>query len=186
MTRIHLVAALALGVVLSGCSKESSSSTSSKPEPATVAKSASTQGDDPAASASAYAATTTSYDSLRDALAKDDLEKSKSAATGLAKAARAAAASSGSNKAHLEGIAEAADKVAGGTDLAEQRQAFGDASKHLITLMVAVPALQKSRFVFMCPMAKGYKKWVQEKEKMENPYMGQKMLECGSKTEWKV
>jgi threonine/homoserine/homoserine lactone efflux protein len=34
--------------------------------------------------------------------------------------------------------------------------------------------------VFECPMAKGYKRWVQPTDELENPYMGQEMLTCGS------
>jgi hypothetical protein len=33
-------------------------------------------------------------------------------------------------------------------------------------------------------MAQGYQKWVQRTETIENPYMGQSMLACGSKATW--
>jgi hypothetical protein len=33
-------------------------------------------------------------------------------------------------------------------------------------------------------MAEGYQKWVQVSSEMANPYMGKKMLKCGSEATW--
>ena len=171
--RIPLVA-LVLLVVAVGCSKNPPEDQST--ESATT----------PTANDAAFVDAATAYETLRAALAQDDLEKSKLAASAAAKAARASLPKAGTQKANLEAMAQAADAIAAAPDLTAQRREFGELSRHLISLMVAVPSLQKSRFVFSCPMAKGYKKWVQVKKKMENPYMGQEMLECGSESEWKV
>ena len=40
--------------------------------------------------------------------------------------------------------------------------------------------------MFACPMVQIYQKWVQREEKMATPYMGKKMLECGSANEWRT
>ena len=51
--------------------------------------------------------------------------------------------------------------------------------------MLAEPSHKKGRYVFYCPMVKGYQKWVQVDKKISNPYMGTRMLECGAKSDWK-
>ena len=84
-------------------------------------------------------------------------------------------------------LASAADALAKlpAEDLAALREQFGEVSKELVTIIAQTPALQEGRHVFTCPMAKGYQKWVQREAKMANPYMGKKMLECGSASDWK-
>jgi Cu(I)/Ag(I) efflux system membrane fusion protein len=65
-------------------------------------------------------------------------------------------------------------------DMPAVRLAFGGVSEKLIAVLEAEPAYAKDLHTFECPMAKGYKLWVQPDPKLENPYMGQKMLSCGT------
>ncbi len=65
-------------------------------------------------------------------------------------------------------------------DVAEARDAFGDVSQAMISLLSAAPSLREGLHVFECPMAKGYQKWVQSDEAVSNPYMGSEMPQCGT------
>lgn len=72
-------------------------------------------------------------------------------------------------------------------DMKQARVAYGELSRGVVGAVAAEPALQAGRFLFECPMAKGYQRWVQLEEKMANPYMGKRMLECGTAVPaWKV
>jgi Cu(I)/Ag(I) efflux system membrane fusion protein len=72
-------------------------------------------------------------------------------------------------------------------DLKAVRLAFGVLSRGVVAVVAADPALQQGRFLFECPMAAGYQRWVQTAPSMMNPYMGRRMLECGSPVAaWKV
>jgi len=114
------------------------------------------------------------YDAVREALAVDDLAATQATAKALAEAGKAEAA-----------LMEGAQKVAASTDLDAARLAFGDLSQAYIALLSAKTDLDpdKKLIAFRCPMAKGYKKWVQFGEPMRNPYMGKAMLECGAKVD---
>jgi Cu(I)/Ag(I) efflux system membrane fusion protein len=76
------------------------------------------------------------------------------------------------------------------TALAESKTAvvarapFGTLSEALFQLAAADPRLQEGWNVFFCPMADGFQKWFQAPTEIENPYMGQEMLVCGSEDEW--
>ena len=112
----------------------------------------------------------TAYEGLRQKLANDDLEGAKAAAVELAKVAEGA----------MQNGAKALGQAA---DIAAARLAFGETSKAYIELLVKSPELAADTFVFRCPMAEGYKKWVQLADGINNPYMGKQMLECGGKTD---
>jgi hypothetical protein len=129
---------------------------------------------------------TDSYDATRAGLAADDVDKAKAAAAGLAKAAEAEAAKAqGAAKAPIEAVAAQAKRVAEAANISEARLAFGEMSKAFIGWVDAEPTVGQGLYAFMCPMAKGYKKWVEQQNKMANPYMGKSMLECGGPTEMK-
>ncbi len=119
------------------------------------------------------------YDAMRLQLAHDDLDAARSSARSVASAAREAAGAA-ADKQPLTDLASAADKMSGAKDLAAARDAFGDVSKQVVTLVAANAALQTGRFLFECPMAKGYQKWVQTTKKLENPYFGKEMTTCGT------
>ncbi len=118
------------------------------------------------------------YEALRSKLAADDgaLQEDARALVSAAKEAK------------RDGLAAAAETLAKlpAEDLEALRKQFGEVSKEVVTLAAETPALQQGRHVFTCPMAKGYQKWVQLEETMANPYMGKKMLQCGSASEWKT
>ena len=130
------------------------------------------------------------YETVRQALAGDDggfAAAFGSTLVGVSKEALDAAQPS--HKEALTAIYEAAQRLqqADRSDIEAVRLVFGQLSRGLVQLLVAEPALRQGRFLFECPMAKGYKRWVQTKEKLENPYMGGKMLGCGSlEKDWAV
>ena len=120
------------------------------------------------------------YESVRAMLAKDD-------ASGLPTVARkigsAAERELGQRKPRagneLEMIRDAARALerANGT-LAESRAAFASLSRGVVALLAAEPELASGRFVYACPMVKGYGRWVQVRKEIENPYKGAAMLRC--------
>lgn len=169
-----LLACVAIGAasLFIGCSKSGESS----PEPSTL----------PAETGARIDEAVAAYDVVRRALAADQGEV-KTPATQLADAARLASASApDSLREPLEDLSSAAQRLAGfdSTDLGGTRGAFGDVSRALIAVLSAEPSLQRGRQVYECPMAKGYKKWVQGSEGVSNPYMGTDMLQCGTEADF--
>lgn len=137
---------------------------------------------EPEASAVAMLAT---YERVRAALAADDAIRAAAAAREIDSAAQAAASKAAPAGApHFKEIAVNASALATATDLASARKSFGEVSRHLVTLLATDKALAQGKYVFECPMAKGYKKWVQTSESLENPYMGKQMLTCGGESTW--
>ena len=128
------------------------------------------------------------YESLRSLLANDrgkgvraSAQAAQSIAGKLGKSATGAAAT------RLSAVAAAAKKLAAivESDLPALRLGFGDLSRALIDLVQADlaqadPTLAGTLHLFECPMAKGFKRWLQPQAVLENPYMGQAMLSCGS------
>jgi len=108
------------------------------------------------------------YEAVRLALVHDDLGATQRAATSLARHA-------GDD----EALAKATRELGAAPDLEAARLAFGEVSRSYITRLSQDPATAKGKHAFRCPMAKGYKKWVQLTPELENPYMGQRMLDCG-------
>jgi membrane fusion protein, copper/silver efflux system len=142
----------------------------------------------PAAAIDADApAVITTYEAISDLLVKDKTEGLAEQAGKLEGQARGAAAKASADaKPKLEAIATAAASLkAKAGDIEEARNAFGDVSKPLVELLSADPKLREGKHLFMCPMTEGYGKWVQPHAKIQNPYMGTKMLECGGKEDWK-
>lgn len=131
-------------------------------------------GPAPATSAPAAAAAPSvgtlegAYEAVRAALVADDLAAARRAAEDLAKTA-------GGD----EALAAAAHGIGTASEIEAARLAFGEASRLYLGRLAADPALAKGKYAFRCPMAKGYKKWVQLHDRLDNPYMGQRMLECG-------
>lgn len=69
-------------------------------------------------------------------------------------------------------------------DIDAMRLAYGELSKPLVALASAAPELRGGRHVFLCPMARGYQKWLQAEPSLKNPYFGAKMLTCGEASDW--
>jgi Cu(I)/Ag(I) efflux system membrane fusion protein len=130
----------------------------------------------PTAAPTGDAAIVQGYDDVRAALADDDLARTKTLATALKSAVAAAGPEAAPMTAGLDAIVAAAEIEAA-------RDAFGTFSEAYIKFLGARPALKEGLVAFRCPMARGYKKWVQRDQKMMNPYMGKAMLECGGPTD---
>jgi membrane fusion protein, copper/silver efflux system len=127
------------------------------------------------------------YEGLRSALAADDLSGAQAAAKQLATVAtEAGKGTSTALVAGLKAIADAAtvEAALAHTDATAVRKQFGEVSKHLVALVTSDAKLQQGRYVFECPMAPGYGKWIQTDTQVSNPYMGKRMLTCGSKSTW--
>ncbi len=125
------------------------------------------------------------YEGLRAVLAGDRLDEVAALATKLE--VNAVAAKAGAPKDIVTRLAEMKKAVArlkAGDSADNQRRAFGELSRAVVLLIAQHRALAKGRHIFKCPMAQGYEKWVQTSPKLENPYMGGRMLRCGTDTEW--
>lgn len=109
------------------------------------------------------------YFKVRTALAADKLD-------GVTKESDELAESSD------KAVAAAAKTLAKAKELAPAREAFGELSRALLATVEAGSAKGEKLpvvYVFECPMAKPYGKWLQEKKEIANPYQGPSMLECG-------
>ncbi|HIF91695.1 MAG: hypothetical protein ABGX04_11900 [Myxococcales bacterium] len=126
------------------------------------------------------------YEEIRAALARDDGSEVPANALLLAEAAEQAAAGSSDTRAELQELGATAEKLGAipNSDMRALRGAFGEVSRAVVSLIVADESLANDRYIFRCPMARGYKKWVQTSAELENPYMGSRMLRCGVKTRW--
>ena len=127
------------------------------------------------------------YEKIRVLLAQDDLNASKKEAVLMRKDLAAVitqVSHTPSVQAQFQAISEASLQMNQSQTADEQRKAFGDVSKAIITLLNQYKGLQKGWHIFMCPMAQGYSKWIQASADMANPYMGKRMLKCGGKTQW--
>jgi len=143
---------------------------------------AASQSSLPAATRASVEEAVSAYEAVREALA-DDRSDVTAESQALADAARRGTAGAPEPLRHpLEDLSGAADRLARveSGDLDAAREAFGELSRTLIALLSKDPSLQEGRYVYECPMVDGYKKWVQVSEGTSNPYMGSKMLECGT------
>ena len=128
------------------------------------------------------------YEKIRILLAADQLTQSAQSALTLSKNLQNFL-NEAKNKQHsLKSIIQ--DMMQAGTHMHqsktadEQRKFFGDMSKAFLHIMQTYPQLKEGWHVFMCPMAQGYAKWAQIPPVMANPYMGKRMLKCGSASNW--
>jgi Cu(I)/Ag(I) efflux system membrane fusion protein len=130
-----------------------------------------------------------SYEEVRALLAADRVEGLSPHATRIAEALGAAAAALGDAPPEVadcvrEGAARAeALALAGSLDDARAR--FGELSAFMVALGAADPRLVEGYHLFDCPMAEGYGGWFQRSTELENPYMGPRMLTCGSPEPWR-
>lgn len=104
------------------------------------------------------------YESVRAALAADDLSAANKAAAQIAKSQKNTASA-------------AAEKIASAAKLDAAREAFKALSKEALSVAKGQPGY----FHANCPMVKnGEGDWVQTTRKINNPYFGKSMLTCGS------
>jgi len=111
-----------------------------------------------------------SYVKLSQALAADDLNGAKSAATDLATKAKM-----GGN----ETLAHHASELAKSDSIQKAREHFKMASSEAAKLAEG----KAGYYLMTCPMAKA--DWVQSNSKVSNPYFGKSMPNCGSLKEQK-
>lgn len=129
----------------------------------------------------------TQYESLRARFAGDDLAGAQRWAAKIDAEATAASRDAGDAHEVFAEFAAAARRISTTQDIDRARLAFGDLSRNLIGVLVVDPALRDGHMLFQCPMAKGYQKWIQSSDQLDNPYWGKRMLTCGSQlTEWSI
>lgn len=124
------------------------------------------------------------YEQLRAALARDELRAVPEVAPALAATLEEALtrdpATPASLKQALEASIAAAKKLPLEADLEAARRLFGEVSQGLVQAAMEDPRVAAGWSLFECPMADGYKRWLQPEAQMANPYMGRRMLKCGS------
>ncbi len=128
------------------------------------------------------------YEALRAELAADRLQGVFVDSTRLAGALRMTMLGGGDLPGPipetLKQTSLAAESLSEAEDLDTARIRFGDVSRLLLLVGSADPRLTEDRYVFACPMAQGFHKWIQVTETMANPYMGPSMLVCGAASDW--
>ncbi|NVJ08956.1 efflux RND transporter periplasmic adaptor subunit [Myxococcus sp. AM001] len=131
-----------------------------------------------------------SYEAARALLAQDAMDGLAARAgelrTALQQAAEATQGDDTPLTAWLQQGAEAASHLASAKDAEAARQHFARVSEALIALASADPRLQEGWHVFECPMVDGVNQWLQREPTLENPYMGRRMLACGTPSEWRA
>ena len=125
------------------------------------------------------------YEGLRAELAADAVARLPALAERLERAAGALERGGpASLKPHAVALAAGARQIREHKEIERARMTFGEVTRGLMAILAIEPSLRQGRKVFECPMARGYKKWVQTSPRIENPYMGKAMLECGSESDW--
>lgn len=124
-----------------------------------------------------------SYETCRDLLASDTSDGIVDCAKGIAKAsATAHGAAPEAAQEYMRALERASEALAASPadDIEKARLAFGEVSKSVVAMLTVAPEAGAQYHVFECPMAKGYQRWAQPADELENPYMGSKMLTCGA------
>lgn len=182
-----IVAAAWIAIAANACKEAESALPPGEAGSSPATPAASPQAAPAVAEAQGVKAALSAYESIRAALAKDQLEGISEAATQLTRGARSAAAEVPEPaRAQLLAMAQASEQLGGkvsGEDAA-LRRGFGELSRPVVELISKHPELQRGRHLFECPMAQGYKYWVQTSADTSNPYMGTKMATCGSQVKW--
>ncbi len=124
------------------------------------------------------------YEQLHAELARDELravpEVAPALATTLEEALTRDPATPAALKQALEASIAAAKQLPREQDLEAARRLFGTVSQGLVQAAMEDPRVADGWSLFECPMADGYKRWLQPEAQMANPYMGRRMLKCGS------
>lgn len=114
------------------------------------------------------------YLHLKDALVASNAVEAKSGANELKKALREAKASNTS--------IELASKIAGISNLDEQRKLFSTLSNEMKVLVKDGKLSSGMIYLEYCPMANNNTGayWLSNEKEIKNPYFGDSMLKCGS------
>lgn len=115
-----------------------------------------------------------SYIVLKDALVASNFEQTKVAAKSLEEQLKTFKG--------CENTAVIVKKIENAKDLAEQRKDFTALNTDLIALFKNVELTAGTIFVQHCPMANSGDggDWVSSIKKIQNPYYGDEMMECGA------
>ena len=128
-----------------------------------------------------------SYITLKESLVNDSPKESKTAASKILDNLKLVDMKLlSSNEAHKhwmlleKEIKQSSMAISNSKNIDEQRNHFRHLSSHLIKSLKLF-GINKKVFVEFCPMANNNKGafWLSTKEKISNPYYGQKMLTCG-------
>ena len=171
---------LILTLVLGAASCSKASGTTAAPTPASAAPVAEALPATPEG-------VLTGYENIRRLLAEDQITAVSAFAKRLTTAAREVVRAKSTPELPVFERIAAASATLESTDAKDPdavRRQFGEVSRGVVELLVANESLRASRHVFDCPMAQGYRKWVQLTPAIHNPYMGAKMLECGAASTW--
>ncbi|MBC7616544.1 MAG: DUF3347 domain-containing protein [Pedobacter sp.] len=116
----------------------------------------------------------TDYLRLKDALVATKFDESKSAAKSLV--------SSLKGYAGCENTALTAGTIVTAKDIATQRKAFTSLSADVIALFKHAAFSNGTIYVQHCPMANNGNggDWLSSEKKIQNPYYGSEMMECGA------
>lgn len=163
-------------VVLAACNTNSNQSTSTKDTTAkvtTVAPATAAVSFKDAKLQSIYS----DYISLKDALVATKSADAKTAAQKLGASLK--------NYNGCENTAVTAQKIENAKDIVAQRKEFTALSSDVIALFKHAELAKGTIFVQHCPMAnKGDGgDWLSSEKKIQNPYYGSEMMECGSVVE---
>jgi len=82
---------------------------------------------------------------------------------------------------YYKSLIDDAKEIGSNTDLKHQREHFTDLSSTFYKMVKAMEINTTDLYYQYCPMADAY--WISEKSKISNPYMGKKMMTCGSTKE---
>ncbi len=125
----------------------------------------------------------------RAALARDDVAGIPEAATSIAQALKAAASAAPKDRSDLgEALSHAASEaehLARQKSLDDTRKAFAGFNADFLPLVGADARLASGLHVFECPMF-DHARWMQRAETAQNPYLGTKMLSCGTASSWQA
>lgn len=115
----------------------------------------------------------TTYIKLKDQLVATKLETAKPAAAELATALKGFEG--------CENAATIANKIAEAKDIKAQRAAFTDLNVEIIPVFKHAALTTGTIYVQHCPMANNGDggDWLSSDKKIQNPYYGDEMLECG-------
>lgn len=113
------------------------------------------------------------YITLKDALVGTRFEEAQKAAAVLK--------TDLANYKGCENTAIIAEKIATAKDIAGQRKDFTSLSSDVIALFKHADLVKGTIFVQHCPMANNNNggDWLSTQEKIQNPYYGDEMMECG-------
>lgn len=128
------------------------------------------------------------YEQVRALLARDSIEGLAAQAQAVRSALDGVSQGTGSAPSEvsqcLSQATDAARRLGEASDATAARRPFGELSMYLVALASADPRLAEGFHIFKCPMAEGFQKWFQRSPRLENPYMGLRMPECGVRSDW--